>query len=174
MAKEQSNQTRQNEAAHATRVFLDELPWDIRSKNTDWRYVRFDLPKLAQYEPSLELVMQGSRWITARENLKILRAAIGRRVGALPQRFAELTSSLSRRDLMRANADVVFAHRALPLNAGSTPVIWQNCVLDPAMQLSYGVTVSEIEAEIAAKGPLYPRAAAVQVSSVLHAACESL
>ncbi len=157
------------ESARRTSVFFDELPWDIRSKNTDWRYVRFDLPKLSHFEPSLDLTMQTSAWISVRENAKVLRAAVGRRTGFPLSRRDELTSSLSEGDLRQSAADVVFAHRALPLNAGKTPVVWQNCVLDPEMQLAYGATQAEIDDETNVKGSLYKRAAAIQVSTAVEA-----
>jgi len=157
------------ESARRTSVFFEELPWDIRTKNTDWRYVRFDLPRLSSFEPSLKLTMQTSRWISVRENVKVLRAAVGRRTGFPLSLLDESTSFLSERNLGQSVADVVFAHRAFSLNAGQTPVIWQNCVLDPEMQLAYGATQTDIDDEINVKGPLYRRAAAIQVSTAVEA-----
>ncbi len=150
------------------RVFLDELPWDVRSRNMDWRYVRFSLPLLARYEQSLELIMQQSRWITARENISVLWQTLARRAGLRSVRSRQ-TSTLSASDLARSGARVVFAHRAFPLNGGAVPTVWQNCILDPDMQLAFGATQDEIDAEIGTKGKLYRLATAVQVSTEAEA-----
>ena len=102
-------------------VFLDELPWDLRSRNTDWRYVRYTLPRLADFEPSLNLVMQQSHAVTLRGNLKTVRAALGRRIGFPLREYQLDTSHLDESALRKSSADIVFAHRAFPLNAGDTP-----------------------------------------------------
>ena len=168
MSHEQPLQSEKELPDARARVFLDELPWDIRSRNTDWRYVRFSLPLLMQYESSLYFTMQSSRWITARENIRTVRNTLGRRLGLLPKR-EELTSTLSETDLARSKSDLVFAHRAFPTNAGGAPVIWQNCILDPQMQLSYGATQADLDSETAAKAKLYRQAARVQVSTEAEA-----
>ena len=150
-------------------VFLDELPWDIRSRNTDWRYVRFDLPRLSDFDPSLCLTPQRSHAISLAGNVKTIRAAVGRRVGLPLTEYALTTSRLSAAALRHSNADIIFAHRAFPLNAGSKPVVWQSAIIDPVMQSSYGVSDQSIAEQIAVKGPLFARCAAVQVSTQAEA-----
>jgi len=148
-----------------THVFLDELPWDMRSRNTDWRYVRFAMPQLMQYEPSLRLTVQRSPWVTVRGNLETMLAAAGRRIGFSVSEQRLLTSHLDAAELRRSGAGLVFAHRAFPLNAGAVPVVWQQAVLDPEMQRSYGVSAAALQQEIELKRPLFQRSAAVQLST---------
>lgn len=145
------------------RIFLDVLPWDVRSRNTDWRYVRYALPRLKEYEPGLEITIQSSRLVTVLGNLKAARAAAGWRVGLPTSPYRRDTSRLSAGQLAASRANVIFAQRSLPLNAGSVPVVWENAIVDPAMQLAYGVTPSQLEREIELKRRLFPRAAAIQV-----------
>lgn len=150
-------------------IFLDELPWDIRSRNTDWRYVRFSLPRLVELEPSLRFTQQRSSAITLRGNAKTILAAVGRRVGRSLTPYELLTTKLSTRDLKQSGANVVFAHRAFPVNAGDVPLVWQSAIVDPEMQRSYGASELELQQEIALKAPLYQRCAAIQVSTEAEA-----
>ena len=154
-----------DEARVRTKVFLDELWWDLRSRNMDWRYVRFLLPRLSEYEPQLDFVAQRSRAVTVRGNTQTIRDALGRRIGRPPTEQDLLTSRLDAGELKRSGADLVFAHRAFPLNVGMTPVVWQSAILDPAMQRSYGVTEAALEEQITVKGQLFTRCAAVQLST---------
>ena len=152
-------------AQRSTGISLDELWWDLRARNMDWRYVRFLLPQLSEYQPQLRFFQQRSRAVTLRGNVQALRYAVGRRLGRPPTERQMLTSRLDAGELKRSGADIVFAHRAFPLNAGETPVIWQSAILDPAMQRSYGVTEAALEREIAVKQSLFGRCAAVQLST---------
>jgi len=148
-----------------TRVFLDEPVWDVRRHNTDGRYVTEILPQLARYEPQLQFVMERSKWVALRENFKIVRLAAQRRLGRKPAFEDHVTCRLGVGELERSGADVVFSHRAFPVNAGSWPVIWQQSVLDPVMQRSYGVSEAEIAEEVAVKGALFRRATQVHLST---------
>lgn len=146
-----------------TKVFLDVLPWDMRARNTDWRYVRHVLPRLVEYEPKLSIVLQQSLRVTVEGNMKALILAIARRVGLQASPWRRETSALAHAELSRSTCDLVFSHREFPLNAGRTPVIWMSAVLDPAMARHYGATEAELQAERKTKRRLFARASAVQV-----------
>lgn len=148
------------------RIFLDALPWDFRSRNTDWRYIRYVLARMTEFAPNLQFVTQTSPRVTVSGNVKAIRAAIGRRIG-FPLTERQLwTHRLSAADLRRSGANVVFA-QAFPVNAGAVPLVWQSAVLDPAMQLNghFGVSAQTLQDEIDVKRPLFQRAARVQMFS---------
>ncbi len=147
-----------------TTVFLNCAPWDARKRNTDWRYIRFGIPRLAEADPRLRFVLQSSAWVTAAENLKTIRKAIGWRISLPLNTFDTVSGRLSRRDLARSHADVVLTQE-FPTNIGTTPFVWVNAVLDPAMQRSYGVTEQALKDEIDTKRPLFAKATRVQVYS---------
>jgi len=149
----------------SVKVFLDELPWDVRPYNTDGTYVRSDLPQLSRFEPGLTFIAQRSQWLSFRENANIIRAALARRIGHPQDVQQELTSRLSRTELDRSGAQVVFSHRAFPLNAGAVPIVWQQAILDPVMQSAYGVSEAALTEERDVKGALFRRCAMVQVST---------
>jgi glycosyltransferase involved in cell wall biosynthesis len=151
------------------RVYLDVLPWDCRSRNTDWRYNRYTLPRIHDYEPDVEFAVQRSRWITLTGNLKALRVALGWRAGLPLSLHQRETSYLSSKELTRSKSDLIFAQRAYPLNAGGTPVVWENAIVDPEMQLAFGATARDLEEERRVKEPLFHRAAAIQVFSSAEA-----
>jgi glycosyltransferase involved in cell wall biosynthesis len=143
-------------------VFLDALPWDMRSRNTDWRYIRYTLPKLSEFVPELRFASQHSRWQTVGGNAKAIWAAAGRRVGMPISMHALSTGRLSGSDLRRSGANLIFC-QSYPLNAGTTPVVWENAIVDPEMQLEYGVAPAQLEEEIAVKRPYFLKARKVQV-----------
>ncbi len=146
------------------RVFLDALPWDFRSRNTDWRYHRFTLLRLADYEPDLTLLTQRSPLVSLAGNLQAIRAAAGRRIGMPLSAFDATTHRLSARELRTSGANLVFSHH-YPTNAGTTPVVWSNAIVSPPMQRSYGISEQALQAEIDAKRPLFQKARKVQVYS---------
>ena len=147
-----------------TTVFLNCALWDARKRNTDWRYIRFGIPRLAKSDPRLRFVLQSSPWVTVAENLKTIRKAVGWRVGLPLNTYDTIAGRLSRRDLARSHADVVLTQE-FPTNIGATPFVWVNAVLDPAMQRSYGVTEQALQDEIDTKRPLFAKATRVQVYS---------
>ncbi len=149
------------------RVYLDVAPWDFRPRNTDWRYVRHLLPRLVEWQPGLDLVLQTSPRVTLLSNYKAVRMAIGRRVGLPLSLQSRETDQLDARELRRSGCKVVFSHRGYPTNAGDIPVIWQSSVLDPVMTRSYqgGDTPAQL-AENELRHRLFHQAAIVQVSTV--------
>ncbi len=153
------------------RVFLDTYPWDYRSRrNTDWRYVRYLLPRLVEWEPELDLVLQASSRVTLIANLKAIRMAIGRRVG-FPVGLREWeTDQLDAEELRRSGCNVIFSHRGYPENAGDLPVIWQSSILHPEMTFSYtGLDESALQPELEIRREYFSRAALVQVSTKAEA-----
>jgi glycosyltransferase involved in cell wall biosynthesis len=86
-------------------------------------------------------------------------------------RFEWVVDRLDARALARSGCDMVFSHRGFPGNSGDVPVIWMNGTPDPEMLKSYfGFGQAEIDEEIAVKGELFRRAAAVQVCTEVEAA----
>jgi glycosyltransferase involved in cell wall biosynthesis len=152
------------------RAFLDVAPWDCRSRNTDWKYVRFSLPRLREWVPELDLVVQQSRSVTIKTNYKAIRMAIGKRVG-FPVGLREWeTDQLDAAELKRSGCNVVFSHRGYPTNAGDVPVIWQSSILDPVMTMSYtGFGEDELRPEKEIRHEFFGRAAKVQVSTEAEA-----
>jgi glycosyltransferase involved in cell wall biosynthesis len=146
------------------RIFLHELYWDMRSRNTDWRYVRFALPLLAEYEPDLEFITETSRWLSLVGNLKAIRAAAGRRVGRPLSLRTEATDELDQAELAQSGCNMIFA-RAFPLNAGEVPVIWEGGLVDREMFRSYGVSAAYMEEEFALRTELFHRATVIKLFS---------
>lgn len=144
------------------KIFLDALPWDARKRNTDWRYIRYALPRLAEWQPDLRFVTQRSPWVTLAGNVQAVRAAIGWRIGMPVGALSATTHRLAAGELRQSGANLIFAQH-YPTNAGSVPVVWENAVIDPEMQLNYHVTQRALDAEIEAKRPLFSKAAYVQV-----------
>ncbi len=149
-------------------VFLNCSPRDIRSRNTDWRYLRYVMPRLSEFVPELRLIPQASPWITLLDNAKAIRKAVGWRVGLPMSQHAYTSGRLSRADLRRSGAQLIFTHE-FPTNAGGVPVVWQNAIIDPEMQRNYGVPEATLQEEISAKRPLFQRAARVQVQTEAEA-----
>ncbi len=79
-------------------------------------------------------------------------------------RWAGVADRLDARELAESGCDVVFSHRGFPVNSGDIPVIWMNGLPDPEMVKSYsGFGQAEVDEEIAVKGVLLRKAAAVQL-----------
>lgn len=154
----------------STRIYLDVAPWDFRPRNTDWRYVRHLLPRLVEWHPELDLVLQTSSRVTMLSNYKAIRMAVGRRVGLPLSLQSRETDQLDAQELHRSGCKVVFSHRGYPTNAGDIPVIWQSSILDPVMTRSYhgGDTPAQL-AENELRHQLYHQASIVQVSTVAEA-----
>jgi glycosyltransferase involved in cell wall biosynthesis len=153
-----------------TRIYLDGYSYDLRTRNSDWSYVEKKMPRVADWAPEIEFVRQRSRTVMLRANLKAVRATIGRRIGMPVSLLTTETDLLDPRELARARCDVVFSHRGLTLNSGEVPVVWMNAILDPRMTAHFfGTTHAAFEEEVAMKGPLFRKAAAVQVCSEAEA-----
>ena len=155
-----------------SRVFMDINPWDFRSRNSDWRYVRYFLPRLREWEPQLDLVFQQSRRVTLAANVKTVRVALGRRAGFPASPRTREADKLDAAELMRSGCNVIFSHRGYPVNAGDVPVIWQSSILDPVMTDQYDSArdPAERQMEVAVRHEFFRRAAVVQVSTEAEAA----
>jgi glycosyltransferase involved in cell wall biosynthesis len=149
---------------HPTKIFLNATPWDIRSRNTDWRVVRYAMPRISEFHPELEFIPQRSPMVAAAANFTTIRSAIGRRVGLPVSLGPQITNRLSAAELERSRADVIYGW-TFPLNAGRVPVVWWHAVLDPRMQMAFGASEQAIQRDIALKAPLFARSAKVVVTT---------
>lgn len=152
------------------RVFLDSLSWFIRPNNTDWRYTKFNIPRLVEYVRGIQIYQPSSKVFTTRENAAFAFKRLLERLSR-SSALSDICFSgfLDAEELRRSNCDIVFSHRSFPENAADYPVIWQNSILDPNMQLAYGATESQIETEVDKKRPLFEKASVVQVSTKAEA-----
>jgi glycosyltransferase involved in cell wall biosynthesis len=148
-----------------TRVFLDGVEWFVRPLNTDWRYVRYSLRSLASFESRIEVYSQQSRRVLLAENATYIYRRLLSRIGIHPS--DDPRTSLDYGELKKSACDVVFSHRGFPSNSAPYPVIWQNSILDPEMSAFYHPhgPPANVQTEIDIKGPLFARAAIVNVST---------
>lgn len=140
----------------------------MRSRNSDWRYIRYTIPKLAQFTSNIEFAAQQSVWQSIGGNLKTIGAAVGRRIGLPTSSRGMAVGRLSASDLKRSGANVIFTH-TYPINAGGVPVVWWNAIVDPEMQLNIGTSAERIEEEIAVKREYFKRSTIVQVCTEAEA-----
>jgi glycosyltransferase involved in cell wall biosynthesis len=147
------------------RAFLDGVRWFIRPRNTDWRYVRFALPSLSSFESRIEVYSQHSWRVLFHENATYICRRVSHKIGHHSP--DDPRTSLDYGELNGSGCDVVFSHRGFPSNAAPYPVIWQNSILDPEMSAYYHPHGSpiDLQKEIDTKGPLFARAAIVNVST---------
>ena len=122
------------------------------------------IPRVADWAPDIRFVLQKSLTVSLRENYRTLRSAVGRRIGMPMNRWDGVADRLDARELAESGCDIVFSHRGFPVNSGDVPVVWMNGLPDPEMVKSYsGFGQAEIDEEIAVKGVLLRKAAAVQL-----------
>jgi glycosyltransferase involved in cell wall biosynthesis len=153
------------------RVYLDGYAWDIRSRNSDWSYVEHKMPRVADWEPDIEFVLQKSPSVTLRMNYKAVRAALGRRIGAPMDPWTADTDRLNGAELLESKCNVIFSHREFPLNVGNVPVVWMHAIIDPEMTKSFHKrTVESVAEEFSVKGALFRKATMVQVCTEAEAA----
>jgi glycosyltransferase involved in cell wall biosynthesis len=153
-----------------TRVYLDGYPWDIRRRNTDWKYVQHAIPRIAEWEPDIDFLLQRSPGVTLRANYKAVRGFLGRRVGMPMDEWTVHTDRLDVRELARSRCDVVFSHREFPLNCDGTPLVWMSAILDPQMTEAYGHQGPRSMAEeFDVKAALFRKATIIQVSTEAEA-----
>lgn len=152
-----------SEYEYAARVYLLTPKWFVRPRNTDWRYVRYSLPRIREYAPDCEFYLARAAATTLRANIRY----VSRRVRQKLQLScgSDFGPRLDRRDFRRSLCSVVFCHDEFPQGAESASVIWQNSILDPGMVLSYGRSAQLFEAEILRKEKGFASAAAVLVST---------
>jgi glycosyltransferase involved in cell wall biosynthesis len=146
----------------SARIFVDTVPWFIRPNNTDWRY-HFALRSIPQYVKGIDFYyptgFAHAFGVNARYAVGAVRARLG--FAGAPSHAARLDAA----ELARSGCNVVFNHGGYPSNAGGVPVLWQNSILDPAMQIAFGAPGTIEAEEIEAKRAGFERAAAIQVST---------
>ena len=146
-------------------VYVQCPRWFLRPRNTDWRYTRFFIPRIVEFDKECQFHLSKSFATVADVNLRYVEGLIRRRLRLSPP--SRHGSILDRDEFERSGCNVVFSHDDFPKNAGSFPVIWQNSILDPDMVLAWGKLKEgqlDDEREIKSKG--FRAAAAVQVSTV--------
>ncbi|HVJ07683.1 MAG TPA: glycosyltransferase family 4 protein [Acidisarcina sp.] len=146
-----------------TKVYIQTPKWFLRPRNTDWRYTRFSIPRIHEFEPDCTFYPAQSNATTFHVNARYARHVLYRKL-RLP--FAEDPHSvLDQKEFARSGSHVVFCHDDFPRNASGIPVVWQNSILDPAMTLARGVSQNELDIEYEVKKGGFHEAAAVQVST---------
>lgn len=133
------------------------------AQNTDWKYVRFEIPLIENY-------VRGCTFYSARSLKTILdanrRYAIRKMSASLKIGGRDrVPSNLDRKEFFESRSDVVFCHDEFPRNADGIPMVWQNSILDPQMTLAYGASKETLEAEREWKRVGFSKADIVQVSS---------
>src|SRR5258708_4944464 len=118
-------------------VYLDGHPLNCRPRRIDWVLVQKMMPRVAEWAPDIRFVLQKSSAVSIRENYRIVRAAIERRLGIPADRWAGIVDRLDSKELARSGCEIVFSHRGFPLNSGDIPVVWMHAILDPEMYKSY-------------------------------------
>lgn len=145
------------------KVYIQTPKWFIRRRNTDWRYTRFQIPRIGEF-------VQNCAFYPARSNSTVLLVHLKWARGILYRELKisdghDRVSTLDRREFAKSGCDLVFCHDDFPGNANSIPVVWQNSILDPAMVRARGVSDEEIAIERKVKSRDFQKAAAVQVST---------
>jgi len=144
-------------------IYVQNPKWFLRPRNTDWRYLRFMLPRIQEFEPECRFYASRSLRGAWRANARYARQVLNRKLG-YAQRDSD-GSYLDRGEFARSHCDAVFCHDDFPRNAEGVPVIWQNSLLDPAMQRARGHSQEDLAAQRALKGAGFEKARAVQVST---------
>lgn len=144
------------------RIYVQNPRWFLRPKNTDWRYLRFILPRVQEFEPDCRFHSAGSIRIVWDANVRYARQALNHRLSR-PHR--QTGSYLDRNEFARSGCDAVFCHDDFPRNAENIPVIWQNSILDPEMLRARGDSEEFLAEEHAIKEEGFHRAEVVLVST---------
>lgn len=154
---------KRDETPLETSIYIQSQPWFIRPRNTDWRYTRFSVPRIAEFEPSCRFHAARSQLVALDCNWRYARHVLARRLH-LPQ-APNRGSLLDRSEFARSGCQVVFCHDDFPRNADGIPVVWQNSILDPEMESARGATPDQLAAQRAEKEIGFRKARFVQVST---------
>ncbi|MDR3765269.1 MAG: glycosyltransferase family 4 protein [Acidobacteriota bacterium] len=123
------------------------------------------MPRTQEFTEGLRFHVQQSRREVLARNARFLLWKLRGKLGleVVPQDW--VSGGVDRHEMLRSQCQVVFSHTSFPANTGPLPVVWQNSLLDPEMQLAYGISAEALRSESAHKLPFFERAAVVQVSS---------
>lgn len=146
------------------KIFIDTPAWFVRPKNTDWRYMR-QLKALEQFVP-VEMIYPSDALDAISESVSYFAGRLGLMAKAGSGRYLREGSLIDR---AAADADILLCHRQFPKARRSMPTVWQHCVLDPHMQMSWGRSMEEIEADYVDQNVVYQQSAAVQMSTQAEA-----
>jgi glycosyltransferase involved in cell wall biosynthesis len=145
------------------RVYIQSPPWFIRPRNTDWRYTRFSVPRIAMFEPTCSFYPARSQRTALECNWRCLRNML---VHKLSPSMAEKRGSLiDREEFARSGCQLVFCHDDFPNNADGIAVVWQSSILDPEMERARGMTDEQLIAVKTEKGTAFRQARFVQVAT---------
>ncbi|HET7104889.1 MAG TPA: glycosyltransferase family 4 protein [Terracidiphilus sp.] len=145
------------------KVYIQTPSWFIRPRNTDWRYTRFNIPRLSNFIPECEFHLSRSRAVALDANARYLKGILRHRLH-IPFK-PDAASHLDRQEFLCSGCDLVYCHDSFPGNADSIPIVWQNSILDPEMKRARGDSEEDIGRESATKKLCFAMAARVQVST---------
>lgn len=147
----------------STKVYIQSPKWFLRPRNTDWRYVRFAIPRIQELEPDCIFYPARANSTVVNVNARYARNVLCRKLNISFEH--DHRSVLDRREFAQSGSDIVFCHDDFPGNAQSIRVVWQNSILDPAMTLARGASQEQLDIEYEVKKSGFQEAAAVQVST---------
>lgn len=154
-------------AAEKSAIFINVARWFIRPQNTDWQYPRWMVPRLGEVLTDFRFYPCQSLLYALKVNFRYCAGFAARTLGQ--QMHYDGMCVLNRADLERSGCCVVYSHGDLPVNADRLPVVLRQTILDPAMCFAGGVSQTEFEGQVAQKGRIFARAAAVLVSTEAEA-----
>jgi glycosyltransferase involved in cell wall biosynthesis len=145
------------------RVYVHTPRWFVRPSNTDWKYTRFVIPRLAEFVPDCAFYPAKSVSTAVEANGRYLNRRLLRSLGV--DKKTPFGTSVDKKEFACKKCQIVFTHDEFPKNGESFPIVWQNSILDPHMMLAYGMPQNAFEALVEAKQKGFHKAAAVQVST---------
>ena len=137
--------------------------WFIRPRNTDWRYVRYTLPRMSEYGASFSFILSTSVATVWRTNARYLETALRRRMFR-PRTYA-LGTAIDQDEFKRSGCGALYCHDDFPLRAEGIPVVWQNSLLDREMLEAAGVDANRYSQLIEEKREGFKAASLVLVST---------
>jgi len=143
------------------KVYIQTPKWFIRPRNSDWRHMRFMIPRISEFAQDCTLYCARSNSMVLHVHLKWARGVLYRELKISESR--DRSSTLDRREFAKSGCDLVFTHEDFPSNADSIPVVWHNSILDPAMTRARGDSEEDLAFEREVKSRDFQKAAFVQV-----------
>lgn len=145
------------------RLYIHIQKWFIRPHNTDWRYTRFSIPRIAEFVSDLEFIQAESYATTLKGNLLYVSHFVRRKLGWSDNARSDFAIDLA--EFRRKKCDVVFCHADIPLETEGVPIIWHNSILDPEMLFGNGMSREEFDQLVEAKRRGFEAATVVHVAT---------
>ncbi len=146
-----------------TKIYIQTPKWFLRPTNTDWRYTRFTIPRIQEFERNCVFYAARSNWTAFHVNARYARHVLCRKLKISFEQDPH--SVLDRKEFAQSGSQLVFCHDDFPGNAGGIAVVWQNSILDRAMTLAWGASKEQLDIEYEVKKSGFLKAAVVQVST---------